>query len=143
MVDDKAIFVAKTIPIRGIAVGDGTSNLLIYTVPFKSKVSMIRLRDSIGKVHLKGAKENMYMVTEELYKPVVEKVKLFNKTVYETRGKWEVLNDWMAGPFLNYMIPDKANNRFIVIEGFTYAPSVDKRDYMFELEAIIKSLQMN
>lgn len=126
----------------GIAVGDGTSNLIIYSVPFKKKVSMVQLRDSIGEIHLRGAKDNMFMVTEKLYKPVVEKVTMLDRVVYETRGKWEVINDWMAGPFLNYMIPDPKNNRFLIIEGFTYAPSVDKRDYMFELEAIIKSLQL-
>ncbi len=47
----------------------------------------------------------------------------------------------MAGPFVNYVIDDIANNRQLVIEGFVLAPSVRKRDYMFELEAIIKSIK--
>ncbi len=46
----------------------------------------------------------------------------------------------MAGPFVNYNIIDKKNNRIIVVEGFTYAPSVNKRDFIFELEAIAKSI---
>ena len=49
----------------------------------------------------------------------------------------------MSGPFVNYVIEDKVNNRLIVVEGFAFAPSVQKRDYMFELEAIIKSLKIN
>ena len=65
-----------------------------------------------------------------------------DKQAFETRGKWEVLNDFMAGPFLNYTVVDKANNRLIVVEGFTYAPSVNKRDFVFELEAIAKSLKI-
>ena len=28
------------------------------------------------------------------------------KKAYETRGKWEVKNDFMAGPFLNYTVKD-------------------------------------
>ena len=28
----------------------------------------------------------------------------------------------------------------MVIEGFTFAPSEEKRDYMFELEAILKTV---
>jgi hypothetical protein len=47
----------------------------------------------------------------------------------------------MNGPFINYAIQDKTNNRILVIEGFCYAPSKQKRDLMFELEAIIKSVQ--
>ena len=49
----------------------------------------------------------------------------------------------MAGPFLNYAILDKKNNRLLVVEGFTYAPSVNKREFIFELEAIAKSLKIN
>jgi hypothetical protein len=48
----------------------------------------------------------------------------------------------MAGPFLNYVIKDEINERYIVFEGFAFAPSVAKRDYMFEFEAIAKSLKI-
>ena len=51
-------------------------------------------------------------------------------------------NDFMAGPFLNYTVIDKKNNRLIVFEGFTYAPSVSKRAFVFELEAIAKSMKI-
>ncbi|MGB5662028.1 DUF4837 family protein, partial [Eudoraea sp.] len=49
----------------------------------------------------------------------------------------------MAGPFLTYIINDKANNRKLILEGFTFAPATNKRDYMFELEAILKTVQFN
>jgi hypothetical protein len=47
----------------------------------------------------------------------------------------------MSGPFVNYAIVDKTNNRVLFLEGFCYAPSKDKRDLMLELEAIIKSVR--
>jgi hypothetical protein len=47
----------------------------------------------------------------------------------------------MNGPFINYAILDQTNDRILVIEGFCYAPSKQKRDLMFELESIIKSVQ--
>jgi hypothetical protein len=48
----------------------------------------------------------------------------------------------MSGPFINYVIVDKAYSRLLVLEGFCYSPSKDKRDLMQELEAIIKSLHV-
>jgi hypothetical protein len=48
----------------------------------------------------------------------------------------------MAGPFVNYAIRDIKNNRYLLIEGFTYLPSKAKRDHMFELEAIINSAKI-
>ena len=47
----------------------------------------------------------------------------------------------MSGPFINYNIIDRANKRILVLEGFCYDPSKEKRDLMFELEAIIKSVE--
>ena len=60
----------------------------------------------------------------------------------ETRGTWEVKNDYMAGHFLNYIIQDTTNNRLLVMEGFVFSPSIQKRNYMVELEAIFRSLKI-
>lgn len=131
----------------GIAKGDGTSNILVYSVPMPdSKKGLVetisKMRDTIGRKYIPGAKENMYMITEKLYTPRVFQTKLDEKPCYLTYGKWDMLNDFMAGPFLNYAIEDVKNNRWIVVEGFVYAPSVEKRDYMFEIEAILKTIHI-
>ncbi|HEY5688178.1 MAG TPA: DUF4837 family protein, partial [Yeosuana sp.] len=34
------------------------------------------------------------------------------------------------------------NNRYVIIEGYVFAPSVEKRDYVFELESIIRSVKI-
>jgi hypothetical protein len=101
-----------------------------------------KMRDTIGRKYIPGRKETMYMITEKLYTPRVFQTKMDEKSCYLTYGKWEVLNDFMAGPFLNYAIEDVKNNRLIVLEGFVYAPSVQKRDYMFEVEAILKTIHI-
>lgn len=129
----------------GIARGDGSNNILMYSVPLEDETSVqdsiTSVRNNIGKKHIPGSKEGMYMITEEAYTPFTYNTEIDGKKAFETRGKWEVKNDFMAGPFLNYTIIDKANNRLVVFEGFTYAPSVNKRDFVFELEAIAKSLK--
>ena len=47
----------------------------------------------------------------------------------------------MAGPYVIYIIKDTVNKRNIVIEGFSFAPSESKRDYMFELNTIITTME--
>ena len=128
----------------------GTINLLLYELPLDSTIvdessinEIIKIRDSIGKKYVPGPVEGTFMITEEAYTPFVSKTIIDNKPTLVTRSTWEVKNAFMAGPFINYIIEDKQNNRFVVAEGFTYAPSVDKRDYMFELESIIRSIQIN
>lgn len=133
----------------GIAAGDQTNNLIAYTAPmFKKEQSVlaqiVKNRDSIGKTFIRGNDvDKMYMITEKARTPVVKQVVINGKKAYETRGTWEIFGAYNAGPFLNYTIPDEKNNRIVVIEGFNYAPSVNKRDFMFELEAVLKTLKIN
>ncbi|MBL4605188.1 MAG: DUF4837 family protein [Flavobacteriaceae bacterium] len=131
----------------GIARGAGNNNILVYSLPLNDETKIadgiIAMRDAIGEKYIPGSKEGMYMITEAAYTPFTVATEILGNKTYETRGKWEVKNDFMAGPFLNYAIVDKKNNRLLVIEGFTYAPSVNKREFIFELEAIAKSVQIN
>ena len=83
------------------------------------------------------------MITEKAYKPYFYKTQLLGGASYLTKGTWEVANDYMAGPFINYLTSDTLRKRWIAIEGFVFAPSMSKRDYMFELETIIKSVSFN
>lgn len=126
----------------------GNLSLIFYQIPFSSikdnnnAVKRItHIRDSIGRKYIHGAVPRTRMVTEPAFSPYLSKTKIYNKETFETKGNWELLNDFMSGPFVNYAIVDKPNRRILVIEGFCYAPSKQKRDLMFELEAIIKSTQ--
>ncbi len=124
----------------------GEMNLIAYELPLKEEAaienSIAAERDTIGKKYIPGPSDGSYMITEAAYAPHIMPTQLNKLSAFETRGKWEVKNDFMAGPFLNYTVIDKANNRLLVFEGFTYAPNANKRDYMFELEAIIKTLKI-
>jgi len=48
----------------------------------------------------------------------------------------------MGGPFINNILKDKKSNEWVVVEGFAFAPSVSKRDYMFELNSILSTISV-
>ncbi|MFB9052001.1 DUF4837 family protein [Formosa undariae] len=128
----------------------GTQNIMLYELPLNAVTQndslvqqVIKIRDSIGKVHIPGPTEGTFMITEKAYAPYLFHTTIDDKPVIETKGIWDVKNAFMSGPFINYIIEDKANNRLLVIEGFTFAPSVEKRDYVFELDAIMKSIKFD
>ena len=104
---------------------------------------ILNIRGSIGKIYVPGRLNGSYMITERAYRPFYYKSEISGQELYITKGTWEVKNDFMAGPFLNYRIKDTVNKRWIIAEGFTFAPSKSKRDYMFELETILKSITFN
>ena len=126
----------------------GTMNILVYEMPLHSipedstRVNaIVKMRDSIGEKYIPGREEGMYMITEKAYAPYVFDAEIANRPAIETKGMWEVKNFMMAGPFINYIVEDAPNDRLLVLEGFTFAPSTNKRDYMFELEAVLKTLK--
>jgi hypothetical protein len=79
------------------------------------------------------------MITEEAYSPYFFKIKLDGKLTYEMKGTWELRNDFMSGPFINYAILDE-NDRVL----FWKASAIlhPKRDLMHQLESIIKSVSV-
>ena len=130
-------------------IDNGDANLMIYEMPLDAVSDgenaindIIKMRDSIGKVHIPGPIEGSYMITEEAYTPFLNTTIIDNKPAFETKSTWEVKDAFMAGPFVNYAVKDEVNNRLIVLEGFVFAPSKSKRDYIFELEAIIRTLKI-
>jgi hypothetical protein len=147
LVDDTGEFLWLRHHLTSGIAKTGSNNILVYSVPLLPETqvsdSIISIRNQIGKQYIPGSDpETMHMITEKAYTPVTIETIIDGKKAYETRGKWEVKNDFMAGPFLNYTVPDPKNNRLIVVEGFTYAPSVSKRAFLFELEAIAKSIKI-
>ena len=146
-VDDTGVFLWLRHHLTSGIAKTGSNNILVYSVPLEDETqvsdSIIAVRNRIGKKYIPGSNpETMYMITEEAYTPFTFDAVIDGKKAYETRGKWEVKNDFMAGPFLNYTILDKQRNRLLIFEGFTYAPSVSKRAFLFELEAIAKSMKI-
>ena len=125
----------------------GHLNLIAYTLPIETDLKNIQtripiIRDSIGKAYVPGRLPNSYMITEKAYRPYFYLTKVNGLEAILTKGTWEVENDFMAGPFINYIIKDTQNNRYIVLEGFAFAPTESKRNYMFELNAIITTLKI-
>lgn len=125
----------------------GTANIIIYEMPLNSipqgdarSEAIVNMRDSIGKRYIPGREEGMYMITESAFAPSIYNTKIKDRNAIESKGLWEVKNFLLGGPYVNYVIEDVPNKRLVVIEGFVSAPMTDKRDHLFELESIIKSI---
>tara|TARA_B100001057_G_scaffold418033_1_gene437047 strand:- start:481 stop:1446 length:966 start_codon:yes stop_codon:yes gene_type:complete len=132
------VWIQKDIP-------KGHMNLIAYSLPFSGlkgnvKKRIPEIRDSIGKAYIPGRLKGSYMITEKAYRPYYYKTQKDGMLTYLTKGTWEVANDFMAGPFVNYMIKDTLRNRWMVIEGFVFAPASSKRDQMFELNTILDAV---
>lgn len=131
----------------------GNMNIIAYEMPLNSLSvdstlvrDIVHMRDSIGALHIPGTdvpNKVTHMRTEPAFSPSIFPSEIAGKKAIEVRGIWDIKNYLMAGPFITYIIDDPENNRKLVIEGFTYAPATNKRDDMFRLEAIMKTIKFN
>lgn len=133
-----------------IQIPKGSMNILAYEMPWDSFTNdstfvadIIKMRDSIGKKYIPGPYDGTFMITEKAFSPYVFPAQIGGKKAAEMRGIWEISGYPMAGPFITYIINDKEHNRKLVLEGFTFAPSEEKRNYMFELEAILRTVKFD
>ena len=118
----------------------GSVNLFIHRQTNQTEQSIIEKRDSISKIYIPGPVENTHMSTDLIYTPNTQEINMGGKQVFETRGLWEIEGQFMAGPFLNFQIK-LGDDDFIMLDGFVYSPGSTKREYIFELEAIMRSLK--
>ncbi len=120
----------------------GSVNLFISRYNNKNNSSIVKIRDSISKHHIPGPVQNTFMSTDPIYTPSSQQISISGKQILETRGLWEIKGQFMAGPFLNYQFESNIKqDEYIMMDGFVYSPGSSKREYVFELEAIMRSLK--
>ena len=127
---------------------NGSMELLAYQVPLdlinedkNTLSSIIKVRDSIGKKYIPGPTEGTYLATDKAYAPYLFETNVEDKFAYEIKGVWDVEGAFMSGPFQMLVIKDEINNRYLIVEGFVFKPSASKRNNIFEIEAILRSVQ--
>jgi hypothetical protein len=129
---------------------NGSNSLIITQLPIErinTKGNILEqfevIHDSIGDLYIKSKAASSGMYIDNSYPLYLSKTTLDGKEAFEIKGIWRLKDSFMFGPFVNYLIWDTQNKRIVFLEGFCYMPSKEKRDFMHELESILKSLKIN
>ncbi len=129
---------------------NGSTNILIYEVPMEMLPQdreypgkyIRHIRDAVGS-RLLPVEDDSRFITDTTYVPEVSLENIAQRQAIVTRGIWTLNDAYMAGPFLNMAIKDTVNDRVLILEGFSYAPSMAKRDLQFELESILRTIKFS
>jgi hypothetical protein len=118
--------------------------VFIYSYPYRDSTTLrlqniIAERNKILQREVPGQFENTYMTTAPLFPPQARNIRYKDFHFVETRGLWDIENDFMGGPFISHALIDKTGEKVLVLEAFVYHPRAGKRDYMRQLEAILYS----
>jgi|GEM_PF-5763515 len=125
-----------------------------YALDTISLENVIALRDLIGRKYIKGSEEESYMQTAPLLKEYLHTEIIKNtarQIVYKTTGLWSMKHLVAGGPFVNYVVIDKKNQRLFMFDGLvlvstsgnTNARNVFyRRDLLTELSFIFDSYKL-
>ena len=80
------------------------------------------------------------MTLQNGYEEITE-VNFKGRYAKQTRGLWKLSDISGGGPFVSYLFVDESQRRMYYLEGYVYAPSKDKREFMQEVEAIVNSFK--
>lgn len=126
---------------------ESSSNVMIHKQAYNNKEQLTKenlkaLRDSIGKKYVSSRVPGTYMQINDIDLPMLSEVTAINGSyALEARGIWELVNDYMGGPFLSYVTVNPKTNELIFIDGFVHAPGRKKREYMQGLEHIMQTIE--
>ena len=123
-------------------VADMTQGVLIYYYPYTDENTftptyLVNMRNRFTRQYVPGPIDGSYMKTEDQFPVIFSENAKNGEYMVEMRGLWRLEKAFMGGPFISHTILDEPRNRVVTVEGFVYAPSLDKRLYVREVEAIL------
>jgi hypothetical protein len=129
---------------------DAELSIMIYSMDYQDTVvfdprHIIQWRNTLTMEHIPGPSPQSFMkVTREIKPPVFDTITDFpGGYAVETRGLWEVENDFMGGAFVNYTFVNQATNKVITLDGYVYNPNDDKKNFLRQLEAIFFAMKFS
>ena len=124
-------------------------NFFVAYKPYTSEKSfetdsIIAWRNQICQEHLYGdpANKESYVITEYLEPVVPREITRNNQYVKEIRGRWKTKTLSMGGPFISYTFVDSKQGLMYYVEGFVFAPSTKKREYIREMKVVLDSIEL-
>ncbi len=124
-------------------------NIVVASMPYErpeqlTKEGLKTILDDFGREYVSSSIADTYMKVNDKDLPLfVESTQLDGKFALEGRGIWEMENDFLAGPFVSYLINDESDRQLVLVDAFVYAPGRKKRDLMEELVQVIRTVDVD
>jgi len=125
-----------------------SSNIILSKIPYQRKEQLSRegikaIQEAIGKKYVSTQLDNTYMKINDVDLPMyVNPIRFKNLYALEARGIWEIVNDYMGGAFVSYLILNPKTNDLIFIMGFLHAPGEDKRNFIQQIDHVIHTTRI-
>ena len=104
-----------------------------------TKAYLKEIKNKHGRDRTYSTEPHSYMVVNDEDLPILEYP--FDKEGsygVEFRGIWELENDFMGGPYISYLFVNEEKGKILLVDTWVHAPGKKKRNYLQQLELIVK-----
>lgn len=99
-------------------------------------------RDSLMEQLVQGEREGSYVTTDYRRPLETREIDREDRLIgYETKGLWRMTNDFMGGPFVHFTYYDPETDRLFMVEYAQFAPSVNKRRFVRQFQAMGRTFE--
>lgn len=124
-------------------------NILVKVMDYEEATqlntdNLIKIRNELGQKYITTTTQNAHMTTELDNRPypIFTTTNINGNYALEGRGLWKMVNDYMGGPFLSYMVYNPNTNKVVLMDAFLYAPAKKAhRNYVQRLKTIMDTLE--
>lgn len=123
-------------------------NIIISEIDYTDRAqfldSLLNLQRDAVFNKIPGPTENSFVTTDyEFVPPNYQEIEIENNFSKQVTGLWKMENNFMGGPFVGVSFVHTKKDKIISIYGFVFAPQFNKREYVRELNAIIRSVSFS
>lgn len=97
-------------------------------------------RDSITRRWMRTLDDEAFVEIAP-YNQAVEEVSYLDRFAIEMRGNWRFSDKTGGGPFVNYSFYDTRTRRTYMLDGSIFAPRVEKKKLIMEVEALLNTFR--
>lgn len=119
-------------------------DVFVHYRPFNTREpfeSPLDFREEITSSYMRDIQKPDIFMTLQSENMNIREVNYKGKYAKEIRGLWKLSDISGGGPFVSYIFVDESQKRLYYLEGYVYAPSKDKREFMQEIEVILNTFR--
>ncbi len=133
------IWISYEYPVasQGVAIYSYPAELGINTL---SEENLVEERNRFV-ARIPGPSNGSYMTTFTEVPQIYRPIRIEGRLWIEMRGLWDVVGDFMGGPYVSYSTIDEQTNRVFTIDCYVYSPKYRKRNYLHGVEHLVYNVE--
>ncbi len=99
-------------------------------------------RDSLMQIYMQGQRDGSYVTTDYRRPMQTREIDTGNRLIgFESMGIWQMVGNFMGGPYVNFTYYDPDTERLFMVEYWQFAPSVTKRRFVRQFQAMGRTFE--